>query len=66
MIKRIDGTKWLCTDEDMDEYGMKCEVLSGEINPDHNGDNDIKIKYEDGSVIFMKYRRFMFKFKELQ
>lgn len=65
MKTSLNGTKWICIDEDMEEKGTKCTVIDGEINPDWNGDNDIEIQYEDGSISYMKLRRFMSRFKKL-
>ncbi|MGX1195779.1 hypothetical protein [Metabacillus sp. SLBN-84] len=61
--KSLNGTVWRCTERDMEEYGMTCTVIDGEIHPDWNGDNDIEIEYEDGSIAYMKYRRFIFRFE---
>lgn len=65
-IKSLKGTKWRCIDKGMDEYNMTCDVIEGENNPNFNGDNDIHFKYADGSEIYMKYRRFIFRFKQIQ
>lgn len=62
MRKSLNGTKWVCVDEDMEENGMECVVIDGEINPDWNGDNDIEIQYADGSIAYMKLRRFTARF----
>ncbi|WP_078598590.1 hypothetical protein [Evansella clarkii] len=63
--KSLNGTKWLCTDENRDEYGMTCTVIEGFIHPDWNGENEIEIKYEDGSIAYMKYRRFAMRFERI-
>ncbi|PAE87831.1 hypothetical protein [Shouchella clausii] len=66
MNQSLDKSKWVCTDPDMEEeFGMTCIVISGEINPDWNGDNDIKIQYENGSIDYMKLRRFLCRFKQI-
>ncbi|MCC2248910.1 hypothetical protein JUJ52_02925 [Virgibacillus sp. AGTR] len=62
----INGTLWRCIDEHMKEFGMTCIVIDGEVRPDYNGDNDIKIKYEDDSIAFMKFRRFATRFKRIK
>lgn len=68
MIQPISlaGTIWRCIDEDMDEYRMTCTVISGEIHPDYNGENDIQITYQDGSTTYMKYRRFCMRFAQIK
>jgi len=64
MKKSLNGTEWLCVDESMEEKGLKCTVIDGEIDPEWNGDNDIKIQYEDNSIAYMKIRRFMNRFRQ--
>lgn len=61
----LNGTMWRCTDEDMPEYRMTCTVIDGEINPEWNGDNDIEIEYQNGTIAYMKYRRFVMRFKRI-
>lgn len=61
----LNGTMWRCIDESMPECGMTCTVIDGEINPDWNGDNDIEIKYQNGTIAYMKYRRFAMRFKRI-
>ena len=61
----LNGTKWVCIDEDMEERGMTCTVVEGVSNSDWNGDNDIEIRYEDNSIAYMKLRRFMSRFRKL-
>jgi hypothetical protein len=61
----LNGTAWRCTDGTMDEHGMTCTVMEGAIMPDWNGENEIEIKYEDGTVAYMKYRRFTMRFTRL-
>lgn len=65
MRKSLNGTTWRCIIENMDEYDMTATVTDGEINPDWNGDNDIEIRYEDGSISYMKLRRFITRFEQL-
>jgi hypothetical protein len=62
--KNLNKTMWLCTDKDMDEYGMTCTIIDGSTHPDWNGENVIKIEYADGSISYMKYRRFVWRFKQ--
>ncbi|WP_078598592.1 hypothetical protein [Evansella clarkii] len=64
--KSLNGTKWLCTAEYMDAYGMTCTVIDGFIDPDWNGENDIEIKYENGTIGYMKFRRFAMRFKRIK
>lgn len=54
-----NGSYWKCTDESLDEHGLFCKVIDADNNPDFNGDNDIEIKYENGTVAYMKLRRFV-------
>lgn len=65
MGQSLKNTKWICVEEDMEECGTTCTVIHGEIDPDANGDNDIEIQYEDGSIAYMKLRRFIFRFEPL-
>lgn len=67
MINRtLVGTKWKCTDEDMDEYGMMGTVKSGILTDDDNGNNEITIIYEDGSEFPMKLYRFITRHTEIK
>ncbi len=40
MKKSLNGTKWVCVDESMEEKGLTSTVVDGEIDPEWNGDND--------------------------
>lgn len=54
------GSVWRCIDhQDSDLIGQTCTVLSVNNNPDYNGDGDIELRYEDGTLYTGKYRRFV-------
>lgn len=59
------GSKWKCVDEDFMEYGEYATVIDADNNPDFNGEQDIEIQFEDGSTMFMKKRRFEFRYKRV-
>lgn len=61
----LKGTKWRCTDEDMEEQGMICTVINGATHPDWNGENEIEIEYENDTRAYMKYRRFCMRFERI-
>lgn len=65
MIKSLIGTQWICTDEESDNFGSVCTVLNGEIDPSYNGDNEIEIRYQDGTEEFIKLRRFQLRFEQI-
>lgn len=60
------GSKWKCTDEQREEFGLVGEVLSVEDHPDFNGDGGIEIQHEDGSILYMKVRRFVLRYELLK
>lgn len=53
------GSKWLCTEEDNDAFGLTCTVISIQDHPDLNGEGSIEVKYEDGTIGDSKVRRFV-------
>lgn len=61
----IVGTKWKCTDERLEQFGLTGTVIDAEASPDWNGDGDIEIKYSDGSISYMKLRRFLMRHENI-
>jgi hypothetical protein len=61
-MKILTGTKWKNIDPTSEEYSRVCIVTYIDDNPDHNGDGDIVLEYNDKEpkVIHTgKVRRFM-------
>lgn len=59
------GSKWLCTDEDLEQFNKTGKVLSVYDHPDLNGDGEIEIEHEDGTTAEMKVRRFMLRYEKV-
>lgn len=53
------GSKWVCTDERFEQNGNQCVILSTDSFPESLGGTDLKVKYEDGSVAYMKAKIFV-------
>lgn len=60
----LKNTVWICTDEGLVEFDMKCKVLDGIVNPDHYGNDIVHIVCENGEINFIPYRRFVLKFEK--
>lgn len=55
----LKGSRWRCIDESIDtEYGKVCTVVDIDNDPDHNGEGDIELLYDDGTTHYGKVRRF--------
>lgn len=59
------GSKWRCTDETLEQFGLTGMVLEIHDHPDFNGDGDIEIRHEDDSVAVMKVRRFYDRYEKM-
>ncbi|WAB25123.1 hypothetical protein M3_0172 [Lysinibacillus phage vB_LfM_LysYB1] len=60
------GSKWKCVDPEFMDMGKTCEVVDVDNNPGYNGDQDLEVKFPDGSNMFMKRRKFMMRYQEIK
>jgi len=58
------GSKWKCTDKDLEQYGLVGEIIEVHDHPDFNGDGEIEILHEDGTTAEMKVRRFSIRYEQ--
>jgi len=62
----INGTEWLCVDPVYPQGGLAGKILDSDTDPDHNGDGDVTIQYQDGSKFTTKYRKFLDAHQEIK
>ncbi|MBG9693155.1 hypothetical protein ABD91_20660 [Lysinibacillus sphaericus] len=57
---------WLCTDEGMEEVGLKATVVEVFEDAQFNGDGEIEILHSNGTILVMKVRRFCTRYEPYQ
>lgn len=59
------GSRWKCTDEELEQFNMIGKIIEVYDHADLNGDGEIEIKHEDGSAAIMKVRRFYLRYEKV-
>jgi hypothetical protein len=59
------GSKWKCTDENLEQFKMIGKIIEVNDHEDWNGDGEIEIKHENGSTAVMKVRRFYLRYEKV-
>lgn len=53
------GSIWKCEEEGSEYYGMFCEILSINDEPEANGTDSIEVIYNNGDIYEGKVHRFL-------